>query len=99
MLLFCLLGAIVAVIGMLAGLIQIAIATLAGRSNCFLYAWSQHRRYGDHLVVSASRFGWWLHFRATKDFRVFTEYHPVDRKRKRILPPLLFTGYVREVRL
>ena len=67
------------------------------RSNCFIWTLKQCDAQGGKMVMVFSQYGPWLHAYWLAPEGVALEYVPHERKRKRRFPPLLFTGYVREV--
>lgn len=65
------------------------------KSNCLFYAFKKYRRYGGYILMRKSNYGWWPHFlHMTKDGKI-TQY-TLSRKKRRILPPIVFTGFVKE---
>jgi hypothetical protein len=62
------------------------------RSNCLLYAVRQWWTLGGCLVVRKSQYGWWPHFLWSQDLVQFFAFVPVQKARRRCLPPLWFAG-------
>lgn len=91
-------GIVVVAIGEGVFLLAGAIACLRGRSNCMFYAWSMYWRHGAWVLMVQSLYGWWPHWRVSLDHGLtWQEYVPVGPKRKRWIPPIVFTGEVRDV--
>lgn len=91
-------GVVVAVIGLMVFAIAGLLHCLRGRSNCMFYAWFQYWNHGAWVMMVRSLYGWWPHFRFSLDQGLtWHEYVPVGPKRKRWIPPLIFTGEVRDV--
>jgi hypothetical protein len=65
------------------------------RSNCLIFALTKWVKHGGYLVVRKSRWGPFPHFLWSPDLQRFESYVPID-PRKRLIPPLLFRGRIRE---
>lgn len=68
-------------------------------SNCWLWALARVFRRGGFLLVSKSEWGWWPHVMWSPDMRVLYQFEPTKKKRRRLLPPMLYRGYVKRTRL
>lgn len=67
--------------------------------NCWLYAFFKRLREGGWLMARKSLFGWWPHYaHMSKDGHI-TEFTPIAAKRKRLLPPLIFKGEIKELHM
>ncbi|MHA2068982.1 MAG: hypothetical protein ACXABY_31860 [Candidatus Thorarchaeota archaeon] len=63
-------------------------------SNCLIYAKQKYDKEGGWIVMRKSHYGWWPHFlHLSKDMKL-TQY-TLHGKRKRIIPPLVFKGFVK----
>lgn len=62
-------------------------------SNCLIYALRKLIREGGYLLVRRSFYGWWPHVLHMSRAGEITHYSP-PRKRRRLIPPLLFRGRV-----
>lgn len=63
-------------------------------SNCLIYALLKLYHEGGYVLMRKSFYGWWPHFLHMSMTGEITHYSP-ERKRRRLLPPLLFRGRVR----
>jgi hypothetical protein len=84
--------------GILLILSGVAGLCVPGRSNCVLFALGRVREAGQGAVVFVpSQYGWWFHaYYALYDITdPLLEYVPESRKRRRLIPPLLFRGQPR----
>ncbi len=68
-------------------------------SNCWLFALWRFFINGGFLIVSKSEWGWWAHFMWSPDMRTVQQFEPTLKKRKRLFPPFIYQGYVKETRL
>jgi hypothetical protein len=67
-----------------------------GRDNCATWTVRKFMVEGGAIVFVRSKFGWWLHTQHVDSMGVTTEWEPVDKKRRRLVAPLLFEGAERE---
>ena len=68
-------------------------------SNCWIFAlWRLFRRRG-FLIISKSEWGWWWHFMWSPDMRTVQQFEPTLKRRKRLFPPFIYKGYVKETLL
>lgn len=68
------------------------------RSNCLIWAVKQWYRNGGCLLIRRSNYGWWPHFMWMNVDGTIWEYAP-DHKYRQLIPPVLFKGRVRVVRI
>lgn len=64
------------------------------KSNCLIYAFGKWCDEGGYVVIRRSMYGWWPHFLWTADFHTFYQFIPFTPEH-RLLPPLIFIGYVK----
>ena len=63
-------------------------------SNCLVFALARWVSRGGYLVVRKSRWGPFPHFLWSPDLKRVEQYVPAEPK-KRVIPPLIFKGYVK----
>jgi len=68
-------------------------------SNCWLFALGRLFRRGGFLIISKSEWGWWPHLMWSPDMRTLHQFEPTEKKRRRLLPPFIYRGYVKKTRL
>jgi hypothetical protein len=68
-------------------------------SNCWMFALWRFFTHGGFLIVSKSEWGWWPHLMWSPDMTTIHQFEPTAKKRRRLLPPLVYKGYVKETRL
>lgn len=72
-------------------------------SNCLIYAISKYIKCkkemgnGGFLVFRKSKYGWWFHVLHMDTEGVITEFSPIKAKIKRLFPPLLFKGEIKNI--
>jgi hypothetical protein len=69
------------------------------RSNCLIFALAHWWRDGGYLIIRRSEYwgkGFGLHFLWSPNLVTFEEFTPVRAKARRICPPILFIGFVRD---
>lgn len=67
--------------------------------NCWMFAlWRLFRR-GGFLIITKSEWGWWPHLMWSPDMSSLQQFEPTEKKRRRLLPPFVYKGYVKETRL
>lgn len=69
------------------------------KSNCLIFAIAHWLKFGGYIIFRKSHYGWWFHVIWSKDFKSFEEFHPIRSKQKRLLPPVLFRGYVKHTQV
>lgn len=62
------------------------------KTNCLLWALAQWHRRGGYVVFRRSDYGWWPHLLWSQDLKIFEDFSPFKAKRRRALPPIIFTG-------
>lgn len=65
------------------------------RSNCGLFAVAMWWRFGGYVSLRRSDYWWGPHVVWSLDLVTFYDFHPVASKRRRVCPPVIFTGVVR----
>lgn len=69
-------------------------------SNCWLWAFYTWVRRGGFLILSKSEWGWWPHVMWSPDMMKCNQFEPDHtRQRGRLLPPLIYRGYIKTTRL
>ncbi len=69
-------------------------------SNCWYWAFSTYFRKGGFLIFSKSEWGWWPHVMWSPDLMRCHQFEPDHkRQRGRLLPPLIYRGYIKTTRL
>jgi hypothetical protein len=63
--------------------------------NCYVFVLRQWWRKGGYVVLSRSKYGWWLHAVWSRDLVTFEDFVPLGPKRRRKMPPIWFAGRVR----
>jgi hypothetical protein len=66
------------------------------RSNCLFFVLAKWMKEGGYVVIRKSHSGWFPHFLWSPDLKTFLHFTPINRRSGKPLPPLFFTGYVRE---
>lgn len=67
-----------------------------GRDNCATRTVRKFMAEGGAIVFVWSKFGWWPHAQHVSSIGTTTEWEPIEKKRRRLLAPLLFEGEERE---
>ena len=68
---------------------------LYSRNNCFTFALYRFMTQGGHITMMRSKFGWWPHFKWSKDLVTFEDWIPFEYETGRWLPPIFFKGRIR----
>lgn len=77
------------------------ILSLRGKSNCMIEAYKAWQR-GEYVLLRKTQWArgkvWrWPHFWWSADAKEWYEFVPIEAKRLRVFPPLIFEGVVRRV--
>ncbi len=90
-------GLVVAVLGLLAWPLGFISKRYAGLSNCLHHSYSHYRR-GGYMVIEPSKYTRFPHFSGGPSLEDLDEFSPVLPKYRRAVPPPLFVGRVSKVR-